>query len=115
PCRRRHRRLEPLRLAPEGRPPVSGARAVRLCAAPAREVLDQLSLFGPRTASPTQVAAAVARLHALVGEGRVGMPVAPDTHRPFAAAVVRFAPPPDEAAPQAVAAPRPAGRDEVPL
>jgi len=39
---------------------------------------------------------AVARLHALVGEGRVGMPVAPDTHRPFAAEVARFAPPLEE-------------------
>jgi len=88
---------------------------VRLCAAPAREVLAQLPLFGPRTASPTQVAAAVARLHALVGEGRVGMPVAPDTHRPFAAEVARFAPPPDETQPRAAPAARPAGRDEVPL
>ena len=43
------------------------------------------------------------------------MPVAPDTHRPFAAEVARFAPPPDETVPQAPPAPRPAGRDEVPL
>src|SRR3954462_2676512 len=115
PSREAQPLLQLLRLSLEGRPPVSGVRAVRLCAAPGREVLDQLPLFGPRTASPTQVAAAVARLHALVGEGRVGMPVAPDTYRPFAAEVARFAPPPDETVPPAAAAPRPAGRDEVPL
>src|SRR5436305_8679476 len=106
--------LQLLRLSLEGRPPASGVRAARLSAAPTREVLAQLPLFGPRTASPAQVAAAVARLHALVGEGRVGMPVAPDTHRPFAAEVARFAPPPDEMAPQGRPAPRPAGRHEVP-
>ncbi|TMA18423.1 MAG: hypothetical protein E6J85_14795 [Deltaproteobacteria bacterium] len=115
PSREAQPLLQLLRLSLEGRPPVSGVRAVRLCAAPAREVLAQLPLFGPRTASPTQVAAAVARLHALVGEGRVGMPVAPDTHRPFAAEVARFAPPPDETQPRAAPAARPAGRDEVPL
>jgi protein ImuB len=115
PSREAQPLLQLLRLSLEGRPPVSGVRAVRLSAAPAREVLAQLPLFGPRTASPTQVAAAVARLHALVGDGRVGMPVAPDTHRPFAAEVARFAPPPDETAPQAASTPRPAGHDEVPL
>jgi hypothetical protein len=40
----------------------------------------------------------------------VGMPVAPDTHRPFAAEVARFAPPPAEEIPKS----RPA-KDEVPL
>ncbi|MFL5432881.1 MAG: hypothetical protein ACJ784_00075 [Myxococcales bacterium] len=102
--------LQLLRLSLEGRQPASGVRAVRLSAAPTREVLAQLPLFGPRTASPTQVAAAVARLQALVGEGRVGMPVAPDTHRPFAAEVARFAPPPEEEIPKS----RPP-KDEVPL
>ena len=96
PSREAQPLLQLLRLSLEGRPPVSGVRAVRLAATPANEVVTQLPLFGPRTASPTQVAAAVARLHALVGEGRVGMPVAPDTHRPFAAEVARFAPPLEE-------------------
>jgi protein ImuB len=86
--------LQLLRLTVEGAPPASGVRAVRLAAAVAREVLEQLPLFGPRSASPTQLAAAVARLSALVGPGRVGQPVAPDSHRPFAAGLARFSPPP---------------------
>jgi hypothetical protein len=73
-------------------------------------VLDQLPLFGPRTASPTQLAAAVARLSALVGQERVGAAVPVDTYRPFAAKVERFSPPPPDVLPQ-----RPAPSDEVPL
>ena len=86
--------LQLLRLAVEGRPPASGVTAVRLCVLPTAEVLDQLPLFGPRSASPTQLAAAVARLSALVGPERVGQPVAKDTWAPFAADVRPFAPPP---------------------
>jgi hypothetical protein len=85
-------------------------RAVRLSAVPTREVLDQLPLFGPRTASRTQLAAAVARLSALVGPDRVGAAVPLDTHRPFAAGMERFAPPPPEVVPS-----KPAPVDEVPL
>jgi protein ImuB len=102
--------LQLLRLSVEGRPPQSGVRAVRLSAVPAREVLDQLPLFGPRTASPTQLAAAIARLSALVGQERVGAPVAVDTYRPFAAKVDRFAPPPSDVLLQ-----HPPPRHEVPL
>src|SRR3954468_20782449 len=117
PSREAQPLLQLLRLSLEGKPPVSGVRAVRLAATPANEVVTQLPLFGPRTASPTQVAAAVARLHALVGEGRVGMPVAPDTHRPFAAEVARFGPPPDEPAPQTAQSMTRLARacDEMPL
>jgi protein ImuB len=82
-----------LRLEVEARPPPEGVCAVRLSARPAREAPDQLGLFGPRTASPTQLSAAVARLAALVGPDRVGQPCAPDAHRPNAFAVERFAPP----------------------
>ena len=93
--------LQLLRLAVEGRPPESGVTAVRLCAVPVPEVLDQLPLFGPRGASPTQLAAAVGRLSALMGPDRVGQPVAPDRWTPFAAEVARFAPPPPPRAPEA--------------
>ena len=86
--------LQLLRLTVEGAPPASGVRAVRLSALPVREVLEQMPLFGPRGASPTQLAAAVARLSAMAGPGRVGQPVAPDRWAPFAADVARFAPPP---------------------
>ncbi len=59
--------LQLLRLTVEGSPPPAGVRAVRLCAVPVREVLEQMPLFGRRSASPTQLAAAIARLSALVG------------------------------------------------
>ena len=83
-----------LRLEVEARPPPEGVCAVRLSALPARAVQDQLGLFGPRTASPAQLSSAVARIAALVGPERVGEPVAPETHRPNAAALAKFAPPP---------------------
>jgi protein ImuB len=85
--------LQLLRLTVEGNPPAAGVTAVRLGATPVPEVLDQLPLFGARTASPTQLAAAVARLSALVGPDRVGQPVCPDRWIPFGAETKRFAPP----------------------
>jgi len=94
--------LQLLRLLVESRPPPAGVRAVRLCAVPTREVLEQMPLFGPRGASPTQLAAAVARLSALVGPERVGRPQAPDRWVPFAAACAKFAPPPPPQAPRPV-------------
>jgi len=86
--------LQLLRLSVEGRPPPAGVRAVRLSAVVTREVLEQMPLFGPRGASPTQLATAVARLSALVGPERVGRPQAPDRWMPFAAGCGKFAPPP---------------------
>ena len=86
--------LQLLRLSVEGRPPPAGVRAVRLSAGVTREVLEQMPLFGPRGASPTQLATAVARLSALVGPERVGRPQAPDRWMPFAAGCGKFAPPP---------------------
>jgi len=91
--------LQLLRLLVEGRPPAAGVTAVRLCAMPVPEVLDQLPLFGPRGASPVQLATAVARLSALVGPERVGQAVTPDRWTPFAAEVARFAPPPPPGVP----------------
>src|SRR5207248_5825919 len=93
--------LQLLRLAVEGNPPAAGVTAVRLGITPVAEVLDQLPLFGARTASPTQLAAAVARLSALVGPDRVGAPRCPDRWVPFAAEMARFAPPPPPAMPEA--------------
>ena len=53
-----------------------------------------MPLFGPRAASPTQLATAVARLSAMVGPDRIGRPHAPDRWAPFAAECGKFAPPP---------------------
>ena len=91
--------LQLLRLSVESRPPPAGVRAVRLSAAITREVLDQLPLFGAPGATPTQLAAAVARLSALVGPDRVGRPSAPDRWAPFAAECGKFAPGPAPRAP----------------
>jgi protein ImuB len=91
--------LQLLRLLVEGRPPAAGVRAVRLCAVPTPEVLEQMPLFGPRGASPTQLAAAVARLSALVGPDRVGQPLVQDRWAPFSAGSGKFAPPPPPLAP----------------
>ena len=86
--------LQLLKLEVEARPPPRGVCAVRLEAHVAPGSREQLPLFGPRTGSPAQLAAAVARISALVGPGRVGQPVASDRHQPFAATVAKFAPPP---------------------
>src|SRR5262249_27004516 len=83
-----------LRLSVESRPPPLGVRAVRLSALPTREVLEQMALFGPRGASPTQLAAAGARLSALVGPGSVGRPGPAAGWEPFAIGTGKFAPPP---------------------
>jgi protein ImuB len=93
--------LQLLRLSVESRPPPAGVRAVRLSAVATREVLEQMPLFGARGASPTQLAAAVARLSALVGPERVGRPAQPDRWAPFAAECGKFAPPPPPRVPLA--------------
>lgn len=85
--------LQLLKLELEARPPAAAVCAVRLCAVPTREVLEQMPLFGRQGASPTQLAMAVARLSALVGPGRLGRPCAVDSWAPFAAGLAQFAPP----------------------
>lgn len=104
--------LKLLQLELEARPPGEGVCAVRLTALPAKEACEQLALFGPRTASPAQLAAALARVAALVGPEGVGRPVVVDRHAPFAAARERFAPPP---APALLAAAAPGAQAELPL
>ena len=91
--------LQLLKLSVEARPPLSGISAVRLSAVPVREVLEQLPLFGARAASPTQLSAAVARLSALVGPGRVGRALPQDRWAPFSVTTGKFAPPPPLAVP----------------
>src|SRR5205814_366958 len=66
--------LQLLRLSVESGPPPAGVRAVRLTAVTTREVLEQMPLFGPRAASPTQLASAVALLSAMVGPDRICRP-----------------------------------------
>lgn len=63
---------------------------VKLEPAPARAV--QYSLLARPLPAPDRLATLLARLGALVGEGRVGAPVLVDSHRPGAFALAPFAP-----------------------
>jgi protein ImuB len=82
-----------LRAALESRPPRAAITTVAVRAVPDRVRPAQLGLFAPPGPAPERLAATLARLGALCGPGRVGTPVAPDTHRPGAATVAPFAPP----------------------
>lgn len=76
----------------EVHPPDAGIDrvTVRLEPLPGRRV--QYSLFRRPLPAPDQVATLMARLQALMGEGRCGSPRLPDTHRPGVFTVVPFAP-----------------------
>lgn len=54
----------------------------------------QLSLFGPTALSPDKLATTIARLAALLGADRVGMPICVDGHAPERHALQPFDPPP---------------------
>ena len=83
-----------VRLDLEARPPGAPVRSFVLTAHPDRPRLAQLTLFGPAALSPDKLATTVARLFALLGEGRVGAPQVVDGHRPERCALVPFTPPP---------------------
>jgi protein ImuB len=61
---------------------------------PERVRAAQLGLFTPPGPTPERLATTLARLGTLCGPGRVGVPVVVDTHRPGAAGVAPFTPPP---------------------
>lgn len=82
-----------VRAALEKQSPPDAVRALRVTARPLALRATQLGLFDPPGPPPERLALTVTRLAALVGAGRVGAPVAPDTHRPYAAAVGAFDPP----------------------
>jgi protein ImuB len=72
-------------------PPSDAIEGVTVAAQPAPRRLTQFSLFDPALPSPEKLAVTLARLTQLVGPGRVGAPVVPDTHRPGAFGVQVFA------------------------
>ncbi len=86
-----------LHLDLEKQPPGAPVRALTLTAYPDQPRQAQLTLFGPAALSPDKLAATVARLFALLGEGRVGAPHATNSHRPEDFALVPYAPPPPPA------------------
>src|SRR5947199_3897988 len=86
--------LSLLRLDLEKRPPGAPVIGFSFTAHPDRPRRAQLSLFGPTAVSPEKLATTIARLVSMLGEGRVGMPVAVDGHLPERHAIGDFAPPP---------------------
>ncbi len=94
-----------LRVALESRPPRAAVIAAAITAVPERVRATQLGLFAPPGPAPERLATTLARLGALCGPDRVGVPVVVDTHRPGGAGVAPFAPAvailPDTATPSA--------------
>lgn len=80
------------RLQVEAAPPGAAVEGVTVRVAPGRVPLAQGSLFDPPRPAPGKLAAALVRLAALVGPGRIGAPIVPDTHRPGAWGVAPFLP-----------------------
>jgi len=80
------------RVALESAPPTAPVTALIVRARPAHSRAAQLGLFEPAGPSPDKLAALLARLHAMAGEGRAGAPSLIDRHLPDAFAVVPFAP-----------------------
>ena len=78
------------RLDLSAHPPGEAIVGAAVAAVPTERRRTQFSLFAPDLPSPEKLAVTLARLSGLVGEERVGTPVAPDTHRPGAATVKAF-------------------------
>lgn len=79
-----------LRVDVEARPPRAAIVRVVLTLVPARVRATQLGLFTPAGPAPERLATTLARLGVLCGTGRVGVPVAMDSHRPGDAGVAPF-------------------------
>ena len=74
--------LKLLQLELGAHPPRAAVLALTLMAEAGQSSLVQLGLFAPQTPEPSRMDVTLARLKALVGEGRVGAPVLEDSHRP---------------------------------
>ena len=82
--------LKLVRIDLAAHPPGKAVEGVSVSAKPAARQRVQQSLFEPGLPSPQDLAVTLARLEGLVGSGRLGAPVVPDTHRPGAATVCAF-------------------------
>lgn len=74
--------LKLLQLEMDAHPPQAAVLALTLAAEAGQSSMVQLGLFAPQTPEPSRLDVTLARLKALVGEGRVGVPVLEDSHRP---------------------------------
>lgn len=74
--------LKLLQLDLQAHPPPAGVLAIHLAAEPGVRHEVQTGLFAPSVPEPAQLEVTLARIAALVGEGRVGRPVLTDSHAP---------------------------------
>ncbi len=79
-----------VRLHLEAHPPPAPVEVVCIAAVPERLRPMQLDLFRPRSPAPAQLAMTLARLAALCGAERLGVPVVANSHRPDAYALAPF-------------------------
>lgn len=79
-----------LRLHLEARPVAAPIETIHLAAVPERLRPAQLDLFRPSGPSPAELATTLARLTALCGADRLGVPVVADSHRPDAYGLAPF-------------------------
>ena len=79
-----------LRAAFESRPPQAAVTGIALRAQPVRVPPDQETLTGSSRSSPRALAETLARLAALMGPERIGVPVLLDSHRPDAMRLAPF-------------------------
>ena len=86
--------LRLLQIDLERTPPGAPVVGFALTRPPDRPRRGQMTLFGPPEMSPDLLATALARLFALLGDGRAGSPRAVDGHLPERCALVPYAPPP---------------------
>lgn len=91
PLRQRKAILELFRHELAARPPRAAVAGMRAVALPASPQAIQGHLFAPADPTPERLAITLARLYALVGEGRVGAPVRPARRTPGAVALAPFA------------------------
>ena len=82
--------LKLLQLDLEAHPPSAPVTHVRLEASPIKPRVLQNGLYLPAAPDPVNLEITVARIRAIVGEGRVGSPELLDTHRPDAFRIVNF-------------------------
>ena len=79
-----------MRLHLEAYPPAAAIEAVRVAAVPEHLRTAQLDLFRPSGPAPARLAVTLARLTAICGADRVGVPVVADSHRPEAYSITPF-------------------------
>ena len=72
--------LKLLQLEIAAKPPSAAVQSLALSAEVGQSSKVQLGLFAPQTPEPSRLDVTIARLKAIAGEDRVGMPVLEDTH-----------------------------------